>query len=103
MSEPRRARSAIVTGGGSGIGLATARALLEAGLEVAILDLRAGEEAAGLQARAAELDSRLSFQEADVSAPQSVEAAVAAASAELGGVDALVNSAGVHLSRSALE
>ncbi len=101
MSE---ARTAVVTGGGSGIGLATARALLEAGLDVAVLDLERGAEAvAGLDSLAAERGRRLAFHATDVAEPATLEASLDAAIAGLGGVDALVCSAGVHLSRAAVE
>ena len=36
--------AAVVTGGGSGIGLATARLLARRGAEVAVLDLKPGDE-----------------------------------------------------------
>jgi 2-keto-3-deoxy-L-fuconate dehydrogenase len=76
---------AIVTGGGSGIGLATARLLGARGARVAVLDLdpaaAAGEGAAALVA--------------DVTDEGSVGAAVAAAVDRFGGVDVLVNNAGV--------
>jgi len=42
--------AAVVTGGGSGIGLATARLLAERGAKVAVLDLAPGDEFTGLRA-----------------------------------------------------
>jgi 2-keto-3-deoxy-L-fuconate dehydrogenase len=76
---------AIVTGGGSGIGLATARLLGARGARVAVLDL---DPAAAAAEGAAPLV-------ADVTDEDSVGAAVAAAVDRLGGVDVLVNNAGV--------
>jgi NAD(P)-dependent dehydrogenase (short-subunit alcohol dehydrogenase family) len=73
--------AAVVTGGGSGIGLATARLLAERGAKVAVLDLRPGEEFTGLSA--------------DVTDDASVRQAIAAAAEALGGIDILVNNAGV--------
>ncbi|GAP51573.1 SDR family NAD(P)-dependent oxidoreductase [Streptomyces azureus] len=75
---------AVVTGGASGIGLATARALAAQGAAVAVLDLDPGgvsEPLLGLQA--------------DVSDDASVRAAVGTAADRLGGIDILVNNAGI--------
>src|SRR5947207_11862431 len=73
--------AAVVTGGGSGIGLATARLLAERGAKVAVLDLKPGDEFTGLSA--------------DVTDDASVRQAIAAAAEALGGIDILVNNAGV--------
>ncbi|MBH0130716.1 SDR family NAD(P)-dependent oxidoreductase [Salinibacterium sp. NK8237] len=75
---------AVVTGGASGIGLASALALAERGATVAVLDLN--PEA---------LDARLHGFAADVSDRASVVAAVAAAAEKLGGIDIVVNNAGI--------
>ena len=73
--------AAIVTGGGSGIGQATARLLSAGGARVAVLDLSPGAEHLGL--------------EADITDDASVRAAVDTAAERLGGIDVLVNNAGV--------
>jgi 2-keto-3-deoxy-L-fuconate dehydrogenase len=73
--------AAVVTGGGSGIGLATARLLAQRGARVAVLDLKPGDEFTGLSA--------------DVSDDTSVRLATGAAADHLGGIDILVNNAGV--------
>jgi NAD(P)-dependent dehydrogenase (short-subunit alcohol dehydrogenase family) len=73
--------AAVVTGGGSGIGLATARLLASRGARVAVLDLKPGEEFLGLTA--------------DVTDDASVRLAVDAAAEGLGGIDILVNNAGI--------
>jgi 2-keto-3-deoxy-L-fuconate dehydrogenase len=76
---------ALVTGGGSGIGHATARLLAERGARVAVLDL-APESAP---------DPRLAYR-ADVTDDTSVRSAVDAAVDALGGgLDILVNNAGI--------
>ncbi|MEU3481823.1 SDR family oxidoreductase [Streptomyces sp. NPDC033753] len=76
--------NALVTGGASGIGLATARLLAERGARVAVLDL----DPAGVPA------PLLAFT-ADVSDDASVRTAVREAAEVLGGVDILVNNAGI--------
>ena len=63
---------ALVAGGASGLGEATARALAEAGASVVIADLNAGKG----EALAAELGAGASFVEADVTDERAVAAAV---------------------------
>jgi NAD(P)-dependent dehydrogenase (short-subunit alcohol dehydrogenase family) len=76
--------AAIVTGGASGIGLATARLLAERGAVVAVLDLRPD----GVPAPLAGI-------ECDVADDAGVVHAVAAAVERLGGLDIVINNAGV--------
>ncbi|EPH40080.1 SDR family oxidoreductase [Streptomyces aurantiacus] len=75
---------ALVTGGASGIGRATAELLAARGAEVAVLDLDPGG-----------VDKPLHAYTADVTDDASVREAVASAAAELGGLDVLVNNAGI--------
>ncbi|NKL02353.1 SDR family NAD(P)-dependent oxidoreductase [Rhizobium leguminosarum bv. viciae] len=86
-----RGASFIVTGGGSGLGAATVRALVEAGGRVTIADLnrQAGEEIAQ------ELGSNACFVKADVTDGEEGAAVVAAAVEAFGGLRGLVNCAGV--------
>src|SRR5262249_38459370 len=81
-------RTALVTGGASGIGAATARRLAAEGARVAIGDLNGP----GAREVAEELDGFAC--ELDVSDTGSVHAAVEAAAAALGEIDVLVNNAG---------
>jgi 3-hydroxyacyl-CoA dehydrogenase / 3-hydroxy-2-methylbutyryl-CoA dehydrogenase len=83
--------SAIVAGGASGLGAATARALHGTGAAVVICDLNAekGEALAG------ELGERARFVEANVTDPDAVGAAVAAASEAEGGLRISVCCAGI--------
>ncbi len=78
---------AVVTGGASGLGLATTKRLLDAGASVVALDLKGGEVVTELSARA-------SFAEVDVTDPASVSAGLDAAEA-LGPFRVVVNCAGV--------
>src|SRR6187200_2386742 len=80
--------SALVTGGASGLGLATARRLSAAGAAVTIVDLPTSAGAS----LAEELGG--SFAAADVTDPEQVAAAVAQAS-EAGPLRVLVNCAGI--------
>ena len=86
-------RTAIVTGGAAGIGLACARRLLESGARVSIWD----KEAEGLEQAVSALADlgTIDVRGVDVSSPAQVEEAAAMVRALFGKVDALVNSAGV--------
>jgi NAD(P)-dependent dehydrogenase (short-subunit alcohol dehydrogenase family) len=81
---------ALVAGGASGLGAATARALTARGARVAIVDLDAHRAAA----LAAELDGAVAHR-ADVTAEAEVEAAVAAAVDAFGGLRLAVSCAGI--------
>ena len=81
---------ALVTGGASGLGLATTRQLLDLGASVVIVDLPSSK---GAQV-AAELGERVAFAAADVTKEADVQAAVALA-AELGTLRVAVNCAGI--------
>jgi meso-butanediol dehydrogenase / (S,S)-butanediol dehydrogenase / diacetyl reductase len=87
-------RVAIVTGGGSGLGKATAQRFAEEGAHVAVLDL-AAEAAEGVATQLRDGGAKAQAYAADVSDPASVEAAVSAVAADLGRPQVLVNSAGI--------
>ena len=86
-------QTAIVTGGGSGLGAATARVLAAAGAKVALLDINL----AAAQALAAELGgAAVAFAVAcDVADAASAEAAIAAAAQALGPARIVMNVAGI--------
>jgi NADP-dependent 3-hydroxy acid dehydrogenase YdfG len=86
-------RVAVITGASSGIGEATARALVADGHRVALLARRADR----IQALAAELGEGALAIEADVADRTSLLAAAARVQSELGGADILINNAGVML------
>ncbi|HYG97196.1 MAG TPA: SDR family NAD(P)-dependent oxidoreductase [Solirubrobacterales bacterium] len=77
----------IITGAASGIGEATMEALRGRGAQVIGLDLKATDDLLAC----------------DVTDQQSVDTAITAASKRLGGIDALVNCAGIGLPQSATE
>lgn len=81
-----KGRAVVVTGGGSGIGLAIAKAFRENGERVVVLDRAGGADVIRV----------------DVADEASVRAAFAAARERLGSIDILVNSAGL-LTESPLE
>ena len=85
-TQPANGRRVVVTGGSSGIGKAIAEAFLAKGDRVAVLDRAEGDGAIRV----------------DVSDEASVRAAFAEARDRLGGIDVLVNSAGL-LTESPLE
>jgi len=87
-----RDQVAIITGGGTGIGLATAREMIRLGARVALCG-RTGEK---LVAAKAELDAgdRVFTQVCDIREPAQVEDFVRATIATLGKIDILVNNAG---------
>lgn len=82
---------AIVTGGGSGIGEATVKALLAGGARVLITDI---DEEAGLRVSRKSGDNA-EFFKADVANPEHARAAVARCLELFGGLDIAVNNAGI--------
>jgi NADP-dependent 3-hydroxy acid dehydrogenase YdfG len=90
-----KGKRALVTGGGSGIGLAVARLFLQEGAQVAIT----GRDEAKLRRAAAELGGgdRLLHRPCDVAEPAQVEAVVQFLTERWGGIDVLVNNAGTNI------
>jgi NADP-dependent 3-hydroxy acid dehydrogenase YdfG len=86
---------ALITGGGSGIGLAVARAFLEEGARVAIT----GRDEKKLQEAAAGLPGgdQLLHHAADLTDPTQVQTLVQAVTKKLGPVEILVNNAGLNI------
>src|SRR5215813_11222192 len=86
-----RTVKAVVTGGASGLGRATAERLIAAGAAVALLDRPAS---AGADAAKA-MGQRATFAPADVTSADEVSAALQTAGERLGGINVLVNCAGI--------
>lgn len=93
-------KTALVTGGGSGIGLAAAVALAREGCGVVI----AGRDEAKLKAAAAEHASagKILCHPVEVASRESVQKLVAWTEKELGSIDILVNSAGTNVIKRSL-
>ncbi|MER7728165.1 SDR family NAD(P)-dependent oxidoreductase [Streptomyces sp. NPDC096323] len=92
-------RRALVTGGAQGIGRAIAERLIAAGARVAIADMN--EE--GAQATAKELGGDTVAIRCDVRSADDAKAAVAQAVEALGGIDVLVNNAGIEIAKPITE
>ena len=93
---------AIVTGGGSGIGKEVAQRLVAEGASVLI----AGRDAAKLEMAAAQIDpsgARVRTLAGDIANPATAKALVELATAAFGGVDILINNAGVFSPKPFLE
>jgi rhamnulose-1-phosphate aldolase/alcohol dehydrogenase len=99
--KPLATRVALVTGAGSGIGRAIALRLAAEGACVAVAD-RDADSAAAVAAEIGGTDAAVALT-ADVTDEEQVAAAVAAAALSFGGVDLVVNNAGLSISKPLLE
>lgn len=95
-------QTAVVTGGGDGIGRGAALLLAAAGARVAVLD-RDGERAAAVAAEIGAAGGRATSHVTDVSDETALEAAFTAAVAAHGRLDILVNNAGIAIRQPATE
>jgi 3-oxoacyl-[acyl-carrier protein] reductase/meso-butanediol dehydrogenase/(S,S)-butanediol dehydrogenase/diacetyl reductase len=98
-------KSAVVTGGASGIGRAIAMTLAEAGADVLVADVREEprEEGAPTHRVIQDTGRRAGFAHCDVSDSGSVAALVRDAVERFGGIDIMVNNAGIIVEGTALE
>lgn len=90
-------KTALVTGSTSGIGLGIAEALAAQGANVVLNGLGEPAEVERLRARLADTYRvTVRYDGADMAQPAAIEAMLKSAIAELGGVDVLVNNAGIQ-------
>jgi NAD(P)-dependent dehydrogenase (short-subunit alcohol dehydrogenase family) len=89
---------AVVSGGASGLGYATAKRVVDAGGYVVLLDVNTEQG----EASAATLGERAKFVQTDVSSEEAVRAAMQAANEFMGGITLAVNCAGVATAGRAL-
>lgn len=90
-----RGKAALVTGGGSGIGRSIARRFAEEGAVVMVADLRG--QAAAETAEMIGGNGRVASVEVDVTSASAVQRALARTEDELGGLDVVVNNAGITI------
>ena len=89
---------AVVTGGASGLGLASAQRIIDAGGQVVLLDINDEQG----EAMAAELGDRAAYVNTDVSDEASVKASIGKANEIMGGITLAINCAGIATAGRAL-
>ena len=89
---------AVITGGASGLGLATAQRVIESGGQVVLLDINDEQGVVS----AGDLGERARYLNTDVSSEDSVKSAIRAAGEAMGGITLAVNCAGIATAGRAL-
>ena len=92
-------RVVVITGGGTGIGLAIAQSMHAAGARVVLVGRREAE----LQAATRALGERASYVVHDITQLDAAQALVDRVTKEVGPISCLVNNAGIHLKKPAIE
>ncbi|MFC6758182.1 MULTISPECIES: SDR family oxidoreductase [Haloarcula] len=106
MTDRLADRTALITGASSGIGRAIALRFAEAGADVVVADVREDPREGGDPTHERiekETDQRAAFVETDVSVVADIDDAVATATDEFGGLDVMVNNAGVFTASAPIE
>jgi NAD(P)-dependent dehydrogenase (short-subunit alcohol dehydrogenase family) len=98
---PFQDKAIFITGGAKGIGLGIARAFLESGARVTIIDL--DEEAGRAAENTLAAADRLLIIPADISREEEVRKGVEAALERFGRLDVLVNNAGINIRKPLIE
>src|SRR5947207_14482100 len=91
-------QSVLITGGGSGIGLAAAKLFLQQGARVAIT----GRDSSKLRSAAQSLGDKVLHHPGDIGDPDQAQAVVDKVIAAHGQVDVLVNNAGLNIKERAM-
>lgn len=94
-----RHETVLITGGGTGIGLAMAQAMHAAGARLVLVGRREVELAAAVKS----LGERASFVVHDITQVDAATALVERATRDAGPITCLVNNAGIHLKKPAIE
>ena len=92
-------KRALITGGGTGIGLAISKAFIEAGASVIIT----GRRSDVLKEACEQLGDRATFRSCDLAQPETLGALVAEIEQDGTALDILVNNAGINLKKAALD
>jgi len=92
-------KTALITGGGSGIGFDIARCLQAAGAQVIIT----GRREEPLKEAVASLGERAAYRVNDVTQLDTLEGLIEGLEADFGSIDILINNAGINMKKPALE
>jgi 2-hydroxycyclohexanecarboxyl-CoA dehydrogenase len=94
--QPLRGKTAVITGASSGVGLACAKAFLDAGAEAIVINGRHRErgEKAVEEIRSSFPDAQVGLAIGDMSRPDQAQTVMAQAKDDLGRIDILINSTG---------
>jgi 3-oxoacyl-[acyl-carrier protein] reductase len=95
--------TALITGGGTGIGRATAEALASCGAKVVVHFHSSAADAAATRVAIRENGGQAEAEQADLSDPEAAVALVDRAATHFGGIDILVNNAGSVIERAKIE
>ena len=90
-------RNALITGGSKGLGEAMAAGLASAGAGVMLVSRNEAEAVAAAEGITHDFGQKAIGHKADITDAEQVDAMVARAVSELGGVDILINSAGINI------
>lgn len=100
---PLEGLTALVTGGGTGIGRATAEALASCGANVVVHFHSSATDAAATRAAICDAGGRAEVEQADLADPMAAAALIDRAVKHFGGIDILVNNAGSVIERAKIE